>query len=249
MRRRFQGIGVLAGLLSAAGCGHKIVWSADPNQPVTYSIERQKKFVSGAFQETDRLELSFRFAANRQASIAIAGSPPANVTLAPDGSVSPVDAEIPLIATLLALSSPEGGGRQQVGAKWTVRNPRDAALRDDELELQLEHTVEFRGVSQSGGNNILELRIAGARRVVDNGQIRRLLGLPSADPAKAAVTTALAVLSRWTPYLDGTVWWNEGLGAPERADLRLVAAPIPVPNAAAISSSTGQNRLVVTRKP
>jgi hypothetical protein len=199
----------------------------------------------GHYLEKRKVKLHFAFGSGRTTTVKAGHQSSKPVILAVDGSFSPLEADMPLEAWFLLLASPPVTSDQPEGAKWVVRAPNDKDLRNDRIELQIEHRTRL--LSESSG--LVQLEIEGWRRVIDNPEIEGLLGLPSAEPDKKAGAAALATLSKWIPYLKGTVWWNEKLGAPEKADFECLPWLAVIPNVDSVSSNVSRQHITYQRMP
>ena len=224
---------------------HHLAWATPMQRGLSYAVTWEIDLENGHYLEKRKVKLHFTFGSGRTTTVKAGQKSSKPVVLAVDGSFRPLDADMPLEAWFLLLASPPVTSDQPEGAKWVVRAPKDTDLGNDRIELQIEHRTQL--LSENAG--LVQLEIEGWRRVIDNPEIEGLLGLPSAEPDKKAAAAALATLSKWIPYLKGTVWWNEKLGAPEKADFECLPWLAVIPTVDSVSSNVSRQHITFQRMP
>lgn len=243
--------------LVVAGCtkSDPRSWDIQKNHILVYDLVVNMAHDGSGFTESDDRVIEMVINAGEisiKRSSTIEGSSESfgPYVLGVDGSMSgpqilvnppPLEAEL-----ILHIFTPGGLGDGSPPVNWSTVDPQDSVIVDDKIELQQRSEFTFQNSRAVGGSDIEEYALKSTVRLIDNGQIKHMIGMP-ADRTPELQNT-IDNLGRDNLFLFGIVSWNRQDRVTENAKFTYVSAPHPSGTTASIAASKIRQEMIIRRR-
>lgn len=233
---------------SGGGNQAEINWKLSPGTTADYKLVRQKRLMQGQFTETDDIPIHLATAPDGTVTATVSGAASPSFQLAGDGTLSPRNVDVPLIARYLLMLAGPNGKQIREGTSYEVKVPADDELAglENEVVIQLSNRITVRKIREQNGEVFADLDVVGQQRLVANAGLRELIGKPDGTPTSIAAEKAMADLAEWNYYMLGNATWNVTRGLPARASFLVTVAPHYRPRKEDVQQSALRNTLAYT---